>query len=358
MKKRTFFVILIIFLGALLFSSCDISEIYVYGDIYYCGDDDFWDDDSWEPVSGVNIYYNDKKLATSQEDGSFEFYYDVSDDATNILDFITVDGPYEINEMRGSETQNRQFELTIKLIRSLGSDTDDKELEILSEDDINEHSRQFSGYVLNTDYERVQTELFFGQDFEYTVATDEEGNFSFYYTEKNGFEPRRIIDFLQPDIDIYDYRIIDKQLEHHEIICNLVIQDKDSSFDMNELVADVYFRCSFDQSGVVLPAGYPSQQKDIDDQIYSIEGVSTMSGVELYDGEKLIAISDEYGFDLAFLKKNTELKFVKEGFSFKIRYGQSPTIPLENDSYFFTGEENVLLEFRGHTEDMEILLKT
>jgi hypothetical protein len=60
---------------------------------------------------------------------------------------------------------------------------------------------------------------------------------------------------------------------------------------------------------------------------------------------------------LDFLIIGAELKLEAEGFTFKLRKGSSQPLEIENNTYIFDPYDG-FLEFRGATDDEEILLKT
>lgn len=362
-KKIVLFVTIALFM--LLMASCTHYNVSVTGTAYVADLSDVTNSELYQPLKNKSLYYKGEELGHTNLEGEFDFKVDVMKDATYFFNQIYIgDENYKVDHVTETNIGKRDFFITIVTVLNLdetGKDSEDKDristIRILEDDEIESDSMRIEGHVIDLSYNRVKTTLTFGKETDYAVETDEQGCFSFYYIDYNGYEIERMVDFLYPDIQRYRFKTAVKEKWFGRLYCVIFVTDIDSTIDFNTVVPNVFIRCSFDQSGVVLPAGYPSQEKELDQQTYSVEGASTMSGVKLYIDGKFVMESDITGFVLDFLIIGAELKLEAEGFTFKLRKGSSQPLEIENNTYIFDPYDG-FLEFRGATDDEEILLKT
>ena len=262
--------------------------------------------------------------------------------------------------------------LTIFLIISLtacntNDDNDDEQdptiakMEVFQDNSNNDKSI-LRGSVKDVNYNTLNgIELFFGEDENLAASTDENGEFLFYFKDPHNYAADRVIDFLVLDFSIYKFKVILQEMQHTsnnniDIRVLIIVDDFDSDFDIYSLVIlDYFMKCTFHNDNVVLPAGYVSRGYTFVDGGLSANGDHTLTGVKLYANGNLIAESNDFGFLLDFIIPGTSLRFEKVGFTFIHRSGSVFT-PLENDTYIFTGFEVGMIEFRGHTENLNILV--
>lgn len=366
MKRRnTILFIIIILLTLLLLSSCDSREkkILVLLELVANNEDPLLAD---VPLCGFSIYSEDKEYI-SDEKGVIGIYYRSYYEALSKLSSLTFPEGYEQLEAKNIQTETNSL---ICVTFVIGRDNQNVQPPSEEENPNNyipydklslAFTRQDSdgagaitGYIMDIEYNPIEgVELYFGEESSYVGKTNAMGEFSLFFKNAYEYAEDKIIDFLYFVHDDYKFEVFLKPNSHsRDIQAFVVAAPKDSGFDFNTLRTNVFIKCSFHHGGVELPPGYNRNERST----YAEEGRDAIVGVEMYFNGKFISKSDMMGFSIDFLVPNTLMQLKKEGFSFILRYNMV-FIEIVNDSYTYRGDENLLLEFRGKTDKMDILFE-
>lgn len=360
---RVFILIILIVLCAPLLYSCAgnrQTRVRIAGYVYK-SEPGITDRAQLETIRGFPIYYNGQFMAVSNERGEFVFYIDDYRDINVFLNGLTTDR--EDLYVLAWDYENRKYNMRVDLLisdKNAPTPQDNNqfkpEIRVAGED---ETAREFSGLIKGVDYMPVSgKKVFFGENLEYAATTDENGWFSFKYINSYACSEERVIDYLSLESDL-SYRAIRTGGDMMKLECLIVAADKDSEIDLaNDVTYDFYVKCTFGQDGVKLPAGYQTRELICEEGNESYNGETYLVGVEVYAGDQLIAVSNPYGIVFDYLVHGTSIKFIKNGFSFDVRYFE-----MSDDIYTFSGDEiytlpesERMLHFQGYTEDFDILL--
>lgn len=370
MKKKSFLLIFIIaFLALLLLSSCDNGHRNVFTLIELR----LTSEQNAEsmPLAGLSFYVKDKEY-TTDENGFASVNFRSMDEAfgTNLFAFPA---EYIVKNLQTYNYGNDTVFFTIYLAlvdnhpnpnsplpeNPNNPPTVDKKISLAATRQGNNASGELRGYVMDIEYNLVGgVDVYFGDDLAYAGKTNGAGEFSLFYKD-NQYDSDKVKDFLYFAHDDYKFKVFYKSESNStffkDIEVFVVAARKDSDFNMNTIVTPVHLRCSFNHSGVLLPPGYNPHDKK-EEIAEAVEGGDVLVGVEIYLNGKLVSVSDVTGLNIDFLVPNTWIHLKKEGFSFVVRRNNGLPENLKNDSYLFVGYERFLLEFRGNTDNMEILL--
>lgn len=352
MKKFIGIILALIILTASLFalSACKEKAI-IYGTVV---------DQYGNAFRGCEINIGLHSYSNIDEFGKFQVNYAYGEDYSKFIKRIKVKGNFKSYEVKLNYAS--EYSMMISIIVTVeerigfsGDNVIDDRLLYLS-DGGSYYSKTVTGKVIDKDYRPVAgLGLYFGLAKKPAATTSQTGEFSFTVNNESGFKDSRVLDYISlADNEDTDYRIMEKTNDNDPAITCLIVLDRGQrNTNIFRGALSVYFKCTFDQDGIKLPKGYVSKDTVYVNGGESSNGDTNLSGVKVYAGDVLIAESDQYGIFIEYIFPGTEITLVKEGFHFKIRnVGE-----MENDSYTITGYEPALFEFRGYTDDPDILLK-
>ncbi|MFW5779898.1 MAG: hypothetical protein ACOCWI_00390 [Bacillota bacterium] len=360
--KRMLFIILIIF-GLLSLWACQ-KEMNFEGRLIYDSQNENYREspESWQMAAEMEIYKRDEHFSKSDEDGKFFFSLDNNENINNIAYAFSVEEPYEIVFVDSFfEKENKMI-----LLLFIGEKAPPQEETLPEEEEIEEttevlrlakeeeQAERIRGYVTDSDYNRKEgVKIIFGESEEKAATSDYNGEFMIRYINPQNLSVKRIMDYLKIEIKGYKYTLsYDNGQEYTE--CFFVIEEESSALKLKDIVFSPLIKCSFgylqgSEEVIFLPPGYPLDQGILDQGGIAAEADS-FSGVSMYVNGKFVTKSNVYGFDIDFIIPGSEIKIERQGFSFGIRYGQSPVYEMENDTFIYDREYD-LLEIRGFTED-------
>lgn len=359
-KKNLILLLIIVFLALFLLSSCnDHGNVLLLIELRLRNQEQ---DAEATTLAEFSFFVMNKEYITD-ENGFASVYFKSFDEAFG-ENLCTFPPEYKAYEPIINNTNNTVFltfflEINDNLPSQQVEVPDDalinKKISLASTRQYNNDTGEIRGYVMDIEYNLVEgVDVYFGEEPSYAGKTDAAGEFSLFFKNAYQYKGEKIIDFLYFADDDYKFKVFMKSESFtRDIAVFVVAAPKDSDFDMNTIRAPLSLRCSFHHSGVILPPGYNKNERTI----YAEEGKEVIIGVEMYFNGKLVSISDIFGFDIDFLVPNTLIHLKKEGFWFILRYNMA-FVEIENDSYLFQGYENLLMEFRGSTDNMEIFLGT
>ena len=158
------------------------------------------------------------------------------------------------------------------------------------------------------------------------AVSDEGGNFTLYIKTESLSDMLRVYERIGLNGTIYNYNIVHQDHRTNssvygninieadiEIVCAL----KDSGINVNNLLT-YGNKVTFHANGLQLPDDYPNIREDLTLTYggVTINGETRLVGVEFYIGDNLIAVGNEYGFDLKNIYPGTIITVKKEGFYF------------------------------------------
>jgi len=158
------------------------------------------------------------------------------------------------------------------------------------------------------------------------AVSDEGGNFTLYLKTETLSNMLRVYERIGLNGTIYNYNIVHQ--DHRtsssvhgniniEADIEIVCAPKDSDINVNNLLT-YGNKVTFHDSGLQLPDDYPNIREDLTHTYggVTVNGETRLMGVEFYIGDNLIAVGNEYGFDLKNIYPGTIITVKKEGFYF------------------------------------------